>query len=298
MRPSNLGGQLTLFGRPRPDEIVNVASVPQRSPFRYPGGKTWLVPRIRQWLATLRWTPAIFVEPFAGGAIVGLTVAFERLAHSVLLVELDDQVAAVWKTILSDDNEWLVSRILSFELTEANLRAELAKRATSTRQKAFATILKNRTFHGGILAPGSSPMNAGENDKGLASRWYPATLARRIRAIAKVRDRLTFIEGDGIAALEEYAQHPRAAFSLDPPYTAGGKRAGTRLYRHHTLDHAKLFATAARLAGPFLMTYDDTDEPVQLARKYGFAIREIPMTGTHLARRMELLVSRDLSWLR
>lgn len=24
--------------------VVNVASVPQRSPFRYPGGKTWLVP--------------------------------------------------------------------------------------------------------------------------------------------------------------------------------------------------------------------------------------------------------------
>jgi len=24
--------------------IVNVAMVPQRSPFRYPGGKTWLIP--------------------------------------------------------------------------------------------------------------------------------------------------------------------------------------------------------------------------------------------------------------
>ena len=27
-----------------PTEPVNVASVPHRSPFRYPGGKTWLVP--------------------------------------------------------------------------------------------------------------------------------------------------------------------------------------------------------------------------------------------------------------
>src|ERR1051326_3567473 len=31
---------------------VNVASVPQRSPFRYPGGKTWLVPHIRSWLGS------------------------------------------------------------------------------------------------------------------------------------------------------------------------------------------------------------------------------------------------------
>ncbi len=27
-------------------KVVNVATVPHRSPFRYPGGKTWLVPRV------------------------------------------------------------------------------------------------------------------------------------------------------------------------------------------------------------------------------------------------------------
>ena len=47
--------------------IVNVASVPQRSPFRYPGGKTWLIPRIRQWLRCRPCTPALLIEPFAGG---------------------------------------------------------------------------------------------------------------------------------------------------------------------------------------------------------------------------------------
>jgi hypothetical protein len=31
-------------------KVVNVSTVPHRSPFRYPGGKTWLVPRVRDWL--------------------------------------------------------------------------------------------------------------------------------------------------------------------------------------------------------------------------------------------------------
>ena len=31
---------------------VNVSMVPQRSHLRYPGGKTWLVPHIREWLAS------------------------------------------------------------------------------------------------------------------------------------------------------------------------------------------------------------------------------------------------------
>ena len=75
--------------------IVNVASVPMRSPFRYPGGKTWLVPWIRRWLRSKPCPVAELVEPFAGGAIVGLTAVFEELARKVTLVEVDYDVASV-----------------------------------------------------------------------------------------------------------------------------------------------------------------------------------------------------------
>jgi len=97
--------------RLEPDRPVNVASVPQRSPFRYPGGKTWLVPYLRRWLRVRPRKPARFVEPFAGGAIIGLTVAFEELAGHVTLVELDDDVASVWKVLLSRRGNELAERI-------------------------------------------------------------------------------------------------------------------------------------------------------------------------------------------
>src|SRR5437868_3591352 len=135
------GSQLTLFG-PSLSRVVNVASVPQRSPFRYPGGKTWLVPRIRQWLK-----PPVgeFIEPFAGGGIISLTVAAVQLAHHVTMVELDEQVAAVWKTIIEDgDGEWLAERIVSFNLTHDSLRDVLAKESGSMRERGFQTILKMR----------------------------------------------------------------------------------------------------------------------------------------------------------
>src|ERR1041385_1910046 len=85
------------------ERVVNVASVPQRSPFRYPGGKTWLIPYIRRWLGRLESRPAEFIEPFAGGGIVGITVAAERLVEHVTMIEIDPEVAAVWHTIFCDE---------------------------------------------------------------------------------------------------------------------------------------------------------------------------------------------------
>ena len=80
-----------------PIPAANVASVPQRSPLRYPGGKTWLIPHIRAWLGGLDPKPSLLIEPFGGGAIVSLTAVMEDLVDRCLLVELDADVAAFWR---------------------------------------------------------------------------------------------------------------------------------------------------------------------------------------------------------
>src|SRR5882672_7120616 len=121
---------------------VNVSSVPQRSPFRYPGGKTWFVPYLRDWLHNKSKLPTRFIEPFAGGGIVSLTVAFERLAKHVVFAELDAGVAAVWRVVLNGQAEWLAKEILGFELTFENVRTLLDAPAETVREKAFQTILR------------------------------------------------------------------------------------------------------------------------------------------------------------
>lgn len=276
---------------------MNVASVPQRSPFRYPGGKTWLVPVFRRWMASLPSAPELLVEPFAGGAIISLTTAFEQLARHTILVELDTQVASVWQSILSEDAEWLAKRILGFDLSSATLHSELGKHPRTTRERAFHTILRNRTTRGGILAEGAGFIKVGEAGKGIASRWYPGTLARRIRDIATVSDRMTFIEGDAFSEIAKHRDNPDAVFFIDPPYTAGGKRAGSRLYAHSEIDHARLFHECEQLTGEFLMTYDHTPEVLSLAHRHGFATRAIAMKNTHHAEISELLIGKNLDWI-
>ena len=278
------------------DNIVNVASVPQRSPFRYPGGKTWLVPHIRAWLHSLPTRPTLFIEPFAGGGIVSLTVAFEGMADRVIMVERDAQVAAVWRTILDGDAEWLADAILTFDMNMDSLTATLARAPETMQEMALQTILKNRTNRGGILAQGAGKVKYGENGKGILSRWYPATISRRILDIARMRKRITFIEGDGVEVAKQHAADTSATFFIDPPYTASSKHAGSRLYTHSEVDHEELFRLAGTFAGDFLMTYDNAPELHTLAARHGFCTEAVAMKNTHHAEMTELLIGRAFAW--
>ena len=281
-------------------QVVNVASVPQRSPFRYPGGKTWFVPRVRQWLRSLPVQPKTLIEPFAGGAIIGLTVAFEKLADSVVLVEKDEQVAAVWQTIINTDDgaEWLAEKIVNFKPTPESVKTLLSSQTSSLRDLAFKTIIQNRVSHGGILAEGAGLVKNGEKGKGMLSRWYPATLKRRILDIATVKHNLKFIKGDGFQVIEKFLDSTDVVFFVDPPYTASKKKAGSRLYNHHQVDHEKLFELMSETRGDFLMTYDDADEVRALAKKHNFETRLVAMTNTHNATMTELIIGRNLDWVK
>jgi DNA adenine methylase len=279
-----------------PAEVVNVSKVPQLSPFRYPGGKTWLIPAVRHWLRSLEPKPQVLVEPFTGGGIVGLTAAAEELANRVVMVELDEDVAAVWKTMLGRECEWLVQRIMDFDLTREDVVAEIESNPRSVRQRAFQTILKNRAYHGGILAAGSGLPKAGENGRGISSRWYPETLARRLRKIHEMKSRIEFIEGDALEVMKDYKGDDSAVFFIDPPYTAAGKKAGRRLYRHSELDHRALFRLASQVAGDVLLTYDDAEGVRNLAAEFALSVDTVAMRNTHLRTMNELVIGRNLRW--
>ena len=83
-----------------------------------------------------------------------------------------------------------------------------------------------------------------------------------------------------------------AVLFLDPPYTAGGKRAGARLYAHHEFDHPQLFEFLSACDADFLMTYDYAPETMALAREHGFQAVQVLMKNTHHARISELVITR------
>lgn len=204
------------------------------------------------------------------------------------MVEMDEEIAAVWEVILNGKNKWLADKIYSYDLTHANVKAELENPNKKLQDIAFCTILKNRVFHGGILAKGSGMIKNGENGKGITSRWYPKTLRELpYFAINYVKDKITFISGDAFEVLEQNLNNESTYFFIDPPYTIAGKR----LYTYFDIDHERLFELTAQLKGKFMLTYDDTPEIRQLANKYNLQFRTIPMKTTLHFEKNEIIIS-------
>jgi DNA adenine methylase len=289
----SLAAPLAEFAEQLREKVTNVAQVRHLSLFRYPGGKTWLVPEARKWLIAAKRTPSVLVEPFAGGAMVGLTAAAENLAAKVVLSELDDDVAAVWRTVFEgseEDAKWLRDRITSFTVNLANVREILDGRPTSDKAKAFRTIVKNRMQRGGIMSEGAGLVKTGENGRGLMSRWYPDTLGERLDALRRIRKVITFTQEDAFNVIERHSADKNAFFFVDPPYTAGGKNAGKRLYTHSEVDHELLFAVMSAVAGSVMMTYDDSPEVRDMARRHGFRVENVKMKNTHHEVMRELMV--------
>ena len=270
---------------------ANVSHVQQRSPLRYPGGKTWLVPHIRAWLAALPSKPKLLVEPFCGGGIISLTAASEGLVERCLMVELDRDVAAFWQAALRHNSE-MCELVADFEPTVEAVERIAETDPGNLVENGFRTLVLNRTKRGGILAPGAAFVKKGDGG-GVASRWYPDTLIRRLRSIESVSDRLVFCCGDGMELLDITMDSSESVVFADPPYTAGGKSAGSRLYSHSDIDHARLFRILAEQQSEFVLTYDNSPEVAEMIAEHGFHAARVSMKNAHHDLISELVITRD-----
>lgn len=272
---------------------ANIASVPHYSPFRYPGGKTWLANILRRWLAESH--ASVLYEPFAGGASTSLLAVIEGFVPRAVLIEKDVAVAAVWKTILSSDANWLIDKIMEFRISSESVDKVLRAKTRKTRTLAFQTIIKNRCRRGGVIAGGAGLIKRGERDQGIKSRWYPETLAKRIQLIHQHKEKLEIREGDAFNYFPELLKTKSAKFFVDPPYSKLMTPGVKPIYSHCHVDHRMLCQILASARVDYLLTYDDTNFVRQLLAECGLEYCTIDMKNSNAATRRELLVSNEMT---
>lgn len=215
------------------------------------------------------------------------------LAAHVTLVEIDPDVAAVWKVLLNGQADALAARIRPFVLTDASARETLNSNERNLVSRAFRCLLLNRISRGGIIAPGAGWLKHGEDGKGIHSRWYPETLAKRIESIHALRNKLTFIHGDGLQTLRDFSATPRTVAFVDPPYVVKGRGAGLRLYSHHDVDCEKLFEIARGFSGPMVITYHRSEIVWREAVAAGIKCRTVNMHTAHTVSKRQLILYKS-----
>ena len=266
---------------------AHVSTVPKRSPLRYPGGKTWFIPHARAWLGEHK--GGTLIEAFAGGATTALTAIAEGLSNKAILIELDADIAAFWREATNAES-CLAEQCLAFEPTIAAIEALRKMETTNDAQRAWNTLVRNRTARAGIITKGSRPLKHGEDGRGIGSRWYGRTLSKRLSEIRSNGGRIECVEGNALTQMEEMvrkAEQPVRIFA-DPPY----EQAGRRLYTHGEVDHDELFSVLDDLDVDFLMTCEESERTICRVRKHQFHAVRVRTTNAHHQKRAEMIIGR------
>lgn len=229
------------------------------SPLRYPGGK-WRVARFFERLVVSNYDqPPTYLEPFAGGSSLALTLLFRGFVSRIILNDLDPAVHAFWRTVLREPAR-LIRLIERTPISprEWHRQREIYSAGTDAGSVAlaFAFFFLNRTSHSGILNGG---MIGGAKQQGawkIDARFNRAELVGRVRRIAQVKH---LIDLEGIDGLDFIRLHgrrrSRSLVYLDPPYFNAGRDLYMNAYRPE--DHERVHKAVVTLQAPWVVSYDN-----------------------------------------
>lgn len=232
------------------------------TPLRYPGGKGRLTQCVADLMAANDLVGGHYVEPFAGGAGVALSLLALEYASHVHINDLNRSVHAFWQSVLREPEE-LCSLISRTRVSMAQRRRQCAVQTdpdASPLELGFSTFFLNRVNRSGIILGGVIGGHDQAGDWKLDARYNKPDLIARIHAIAQMRDRVTLYNLDADKLLRKVLPKlPRKLLCyLDPPYYVKGKGLYEDHYQH--ADHAAIAATVATIKQPWIVSYDNTPQ--------------------------------------
>lgn len=233
------------------------------SPFRYPGGKSKLIDYLYSKLNHEKLHT--FVEVFAGGASLGLSLLDAGVIQNLVLNDLDDGIYAFWHTVLNDPN-YLIKNIYSIIPTHSlytDYQNRLLDKTGSVKELAWYQFVVNRLSFSGISFAGPLGGKKGSQEC-LLSRWNPDSLIQKIQRIHQLKDQIQITHMDGCDLIADYSYwEENSTLFVDPPYWDKGKWLYPSAFSRE--DHERLAFLLTSLYKEFpeadiLVTYDDASE--------------------------------------
>ena len=242
------------------------------SPLRYPGGKSKIAPLIRLIIKKTGNSGITYIEPFAGGAGVALSLLIEGDVNKIVINDYDKAIYSFWRALKESPQE-LIDLIAHTPITIDEWRHQKDIYITQNKKYSielgFAAFFLNRTNRSGILSAGPIGGYSQMGNYGMGARFNRDALICRIQEIAKFKSQImvynkeirSFING----VIPKYQD--QAFVYFDPPYYENGQR----LYKNFfsPTDHADIAKSiVSGVNCPWIITYDDVPELREIYSNY------------------------------
>ena len=215
-----------------------------KSPLRYPGGKTQIKKYVEKVIEDNNITNCIYIEPFCGGAGLGLKLLFDNKIKKLILNDKDKGIYCFWENVLENTNKF----IEKIKKTSINISEfERQKYILENKEKfnnfdiGFAAFLVNRCSISGILKAGPIGGIKQNGKYKVNARFGKEELIRKIIEISRLRNKIEIYNLDIFDFLKKVKRRrnkKNLLIYLDPPYFKNGKELYVEYFEEK--DHINL----------------------------------------------------------
>lgn len=235
------------------------------TPLRYPGGKARFAPLIAELMRANGLAGGHYLEPYAGGAGVALTLLLDGVVEHIHINDADPAVAVFWRVVTQQNRE-LSNRVANEPVTMGawhHWRAVMLGQVPATElDRGFATLFMNRTNRSGILKGGVIGGKAQTGAYKLNERFMRDELCLRLDRIGRHASTIHVYEEDAHKLLLRSHQFlpTKSLIYLDPPYYVKGAGLYRNFYKHE--DHVRIaqLLGSERFRRPWVVSYDNAAE--------------------------------------
>lgn len=269
------------------------------SPLRYPGGKRKLSSFIKLVIKENALLDGYYIEPYAGGASVALSLLCNEYVSNVVINDIDRSIYSFWKSVLNHTDE-LCNRIINARLSmkewERNKEIQRNKKKASVLDLGFSTFYLNRTNMSGIINGGVIGGKSQKGKWGIDARFNKKELVKRIQTIVQYKDRIKLYNLDAIKLVKKICKQlpSKTLFYFDPPYYLKGSTLYVNHYKRE--DHVNVARVIKSLKHRWVVSYDEVDEIKELYKSYEQLIFSLNYNATKVKKGKELIfISRKLN---
>jgi len=269
------------------------------TPLRYPGGKTQLTPFVLDLMRTNDLMQCVYCEPFAGGAGIACRLLLAGAVSEIWINDIDVSIYSFWHSVLNAPDDlcrWIEKVPITIEEWKKQRAVQMDK-AASIFQLGCSTLFLNRTNRSGILKGGVIGGLKQSSEYLLDCRFNRTDLVRKIQRIALYKDQIHLSCVDAELYIRTVVPNlpDHSLINIDPPYFGKGPGLYTSFYKLE--DHKALSHAVRSIRKPWMLTYDDAPEILNLYTDLPRLLKELNYTAQIKRIGIELLVmSEMLNW--